>query len=998
MNATGFSTYGVLNGDSLDVNTVGANSGEYTGTVTANAFVGNFTGDISGSMAVFTTKAYAENLHVTQNLTVSNNVAVSGAFQLSPSGITFSDGSTLLSATTGAVGSVSNTSDASITADSDGDGSGGSILFVLGSNNMATINNTQFEVGQAEISSDLILPNLLVRSNASDILVRHSNNTVGYKSISDFSLSDAGLLSISDNITADNINTFLYISAADTVSTSAITAKSRSFLENTSTTNMKSFLGVQDLDETLSQFAGLIISADDFIYGNGDDSLTTASITAAGRDLVSKTDVGAMKAYLNIAADGDEGLKTISDNITLANANNLFYVTGADTTGITPLTSTARDLLDDGSTTVMRATLGVGSSDSPEFAGVSANGTVKTNTLQIVNATNTLTFPVVDGSAGQVIQTDGSGALSWTSAQTADAELTAIGALGTTDGNIIVGDGSTWVAESADTARISLGVGSSDSPEFAGVSANGTVKTNTLQIVNATNTLTFPVVDGSAGQVIQTDGSGALSWVSSLTADAEGDFGIGTTTTGKKLEVVGEIVARQADNSTSMAGSMIADATGLGFSLNTIYDPARPANGWTQGITLTTQNKVLIATSTPPRKMVGNLSNSTAYFEVDLTPELYVPTEIRVGDTTRTGKISFGLQERIGFYDFYEVTKNEVFIKRLDLQTNAENWELEGVMQVHAQTKIYLTTGDNEPKNLFQYKNTGDISPGGVSINIQTLENGIYLNDGKARNGDQSNRNPFVYNEKQEQFDYAVNFIHNAPVNDTTDGVMQLSLRGNEVNADTQFIGFTTDKQDLLGSISGHFNDNLGYAQSGIKLESAGADYAEYLERANSKEDIKKGSIIGVYKGKISKDLKKAHRVMVVSSMPLVLGNWKGKGKEHLYEAVAFVGQVPVRVLGAVSAGDYIVPSGKNDGTGIAISKEKLKPEHLSQIVGQAWEGSSKADEKLVNVAITPLDNPSEILQSLEDSQTELKAENKVLRAELELLKSQIKEIQNSLK
>jgi hypothetical protein len=42
--------------------------------------------------------------------------------------------------------------------------------------------------------------------------------------------------------------------------------------------------------------------------------------------------------------------------------------------------------------------------------------------------------------------------------QPASAALTAIAALSTTDGNIIVGDGSTWVAESGDTALASLGV------------------------------------------------------------------------------------------------------------------------------------------------------------------------------------------------------------------------------------------------------------------------------------------------------------------------------------------------------------------------------------------------------------------------------------------------------------------------------------------------------------------------------------------------------------
>lgn len=49
------------------------------------------------------------------------------------------------------------------------------------------------------------------------------------------------------------------------------------------------------------------------------------------------------------------------------------------------------------------------------------------------------------------------------------ATLTAIGALAVTDGNIIVADGSTWVAESGATARTSLGLGTGDSPQFTGI-------------------------------------------------------------------------------------------------------------------------------------------------------------------------------------------------------------------------------------------------------------------------------------------------------------------------------------------------------------------------------------------------------------------------------------------------------------------------------------------------------------------------------------------------
>jgi hypothetical protein len=47
---------------------------------------------------------------------------------------------------------------------------------------------------------------------------------------------------------------------------------------------------------------------------------------------------------------------------------------------------------------------------------------------------------------------------------------------------------------------------------------------------------------------------------------------------------------------------------------------------------------------------------------------------------------------------------------------------------------------------------------------------------------------------------------------------------------------------------------------------------------------------------------------MVITTAPAVLGNMPGKKDISLYAAVAFLGQVPIKVDGSVTAGDYIVP------------------------------------------------------------------------------------------
>ena len=71
--------------------------------------------------------------------------------------------------------------------------------------------------------------------------------------------------------------------------------------------------------------------------------------------------------------------------------------------------------------------------------------------------------------------------------------------------------------------------------------------------------------------------------------------------------------------------------------------------------------------------------------------------------------------------------------------------------------------------------------------------------------------------------------------------------------------------------------------------------------------------------------------------------------EEHLYEKIAFLGQVPVRVSGPVQEGDFIVPSGKNDGFGVAVHPDELPTGDFHKIVGVAWES---APDKPVNTVI----------------------------------------------
>jgi hypothetical protein len=138
----------------------------------------------------------------------------------------------------------------------------------------------------------------------------------------------------------------------------------------------------------------------------------------------------------------------------------------------------------------------------------------------------------------------------------------------------------------------------------------------------------------------------------------------------------------------------------------------------------------------------------------------------------------------------------------------------------------------------------------------------------------------------------------------------------------------------------------------GVTYESGSGDYAEWLERLNPNENTSAGDIVSVNGGKISKNTSNGEHFMAVSSKPIILGNTPPENRKDNFEAVAFMGQIPIKVRGAVNKGDYIIPSGLNDGTGIAVAPELMTSDEFSRVVGQAWSEASGEDISFVNVQV----------------------------------------------
>jgi len=181
------------------------------------------------------------------------------------------------------------------------------------------------------------------------------------------------------------------------------------------------------------------------------------------------------------------------------------------------------------------------------------------------------------------------------------------------------------------------------------------------------------------------------------------------------------------------------------------------------------------------------------------------------------------------------------------------------------------------------------------------------------------------------------------------------------------------------------------FGQVGVTYSSGAGDYAEWLPKANLSEKFFPGDIIGIKGGLVTKNTNEADYIMVISERPIVLGNMPEKGKEMNYERVAFMGQVPVKVFGKVNVGDYIVPSGHNNGYGRAVPSQNMAPEDYQQIVGIAWSASHSDHLGYVNVAVGL--NSNDVTRLVIDQDVKLQNQEDDLQA----LKTQVAQISELL-
>jgi len=165
------------------------------------------------------------------------------------------------------------------------------------------------------------------------------------------------------------------------------------------------------------------------------------------------------------------------------------------------------------------------------------------------------------------------------------------------------------------------------------------------------------------------------------------------------------------------------------------------------------------------------------------------------------------------------------------------------------------------------------------------------------------------------------------------------------------------------------------YLHGGVKYQSHGADYAEWLPKSHPSEHFLPGQIVGIKDGKVTRDISNADHIMAVSMNPVVVGNMPKQNDKSSQVPIAFMGQVPVYVLGEAHAGDYIIARENGKGTGFAVPPNELHSNHLPFLLGTALEDSNNNSMSMVNVLIGVRTNAaSAVLQSQNDRIEKLEA------------------------
>ena len=189
-----------------------------------------------------------------------------------------------------------------------------------------------------------------------------------------------------------------------------------------------------------------------------------------------------------------------------------------------------------------------------------------------------------------------------------------------------------------------------------------------------------------------------------------------------------------------------------------------------------------------------------------------------------------------------------------------------------------------------------------------------------------------------------------------SDGDVYFSANGGGSNANPFVLKVVSQNLYDSGTTAMHVGRHSGNSRSisaGGTINASGADYAEYMKKADSCGTITKGDVCGVDStGKLTDVFNNAISFVIKSTDPSYVGGdtWGSVDlnlTEEQYETerqkqdrIAFSGQVPVNITGSFNVGDYVYPQA--NGTAIqCVAKTNPTFEEYQLCVGKIWATQS---------------------------------------------------------
>lgn len=123
------------------------------------------------------------------------------------------------------------------------------------------------------------------------------------------------------------------------------------------------------------------------------------------------------------------------------------------------------------------------------------------------------------------------------------------------------------------------------------------------------------------------------------------------------------------------------------------------------------------------------------------------------------------------------------------------------------------------------------------------------------------------------------------------------------------------------------FVDEHGETKGGVDLGSKGprfsaasGDFAEYHPRDPTQQPFEEGDLVGFGPAGLTRKTKGSCQLGVITRQAIVVGSAPAESDLSGWDTVAYIGRVPVKLLGGAKRDDFLTPSGKEDGTAVATS------------------------------------------------------------------------------